>query len=612
MQRNSLSSSRTLNSLAAAALAATIAACGGGSGGGNNGGSNPPSGQNPCTTASAQPDTAEVEAEIAASSTDLSFKRDVLDLNPRGRLYDALWLHQSRQDRIPRSESLTTGRNAADVGDIAVVQDEGDLVESPNQYDLRNLGLRYTRNAAGGYDVRRIDGNFRTTLGTRLTLTDDDSRQVNVPFNFSFYGRSQTAAFVNSDGNVTFDEDDHASTDRNVARLLTGPPRVSLFFADLDPTTGSGRVFANAASDQYTVTWCNVRGFDSARVVTSQMTLLPDGAIEMKFEDVGLAEAVVGLSPGRTGAFTTVNLSDTGPTNGGSGAVGERFADKAQLDTVEVARKFYRTHPDNYDQLVIWTDTTVIDNAFAFESTVANEIRGIGVEQFDASRDFGSSGRLRSFVMMDFIGKYPDDPLQKFLGENNTVSVLGQETGHRWLAFLDFRDHNGQRSQALLGRDQAHWSFFFDSDASVMEGNDIEDLGGGSFRTTAAVQRYSRLDQYAMGLIPESQVPSFFYVENPTNVSGSRTASSAPAVGVTFNGTRRDVLIQDVTAILGARVPSSADSARVHRQAFILVVGAGRSPDTGQIAKLDRVRRAWETFFQQATDGRMQAITALR
>ena len=611
MQRSSLNNSRTLSSLGAAALAVTMAACGS-SGGGNNGGSNPPpAGQNPCATASAEPDTAEVEAEIAAFSTDLSFKRSPLDLNPRGRLYDALWLHQSRQDRIPRSEALTTGRNTADVGDIAVVQDEGDLIESPNNYDLRNLGLRFTRNAAGGYDVRRIDGNFRTTLGTRLTLTDDDSRQVNVPFGFSFYGRAQATAFVNSDGNVTFEEDDHASTDRNVARLLTGPPRVSPFFADLDPTTGTGRVFANAASDQYTVTWCSVRGFDTSRTVTAQMTLLPDGTIEMKYEDVNLAEAVVGLSPGRTGAFATVNLSDNGPTNGGSGAIGERFAGKAQLDIVEVAHKFYRTHPDNYDQLVIWTDTTVIDNAFAFESTVANEIRGIGVEQFDASRDFGSAGRLRSFLMMDFIGKYPDDPLQKFLGENNTVSVLGQETGHRWLAFLEFRQ-NGQRSQALLGRDQAHWSFFFDSDASVMEGNDIEDLGGGSFRTTAAVQRYSRLDQYAMGLIPESQVPSFFYVDSPTNVAGSRTASSAPAVGVTFNGTRRDVLIQDVTAVLGPRVPSSSESTRVHRQAFILVVGAGRSPDSGQISKLDRIRRAWEPFFLQATDGRMQAITSLQ
>jgi hypothetical protein len=355
-----------------------------------------------------------------------------------------------------------------------------------------------------------------------------------------------------------------------------------------------------------------VRGFESTRTTNAQVTLLPDGAIEMKFGDVTLAEAIVGLSPGRTGDFRPVDLSSDGPTNGGSGAVGERFAERAQLDTVEVARKFYRTHPDNYDQLVIWTDATVIDNAFAFETTVANEVRGIGLSQFDASRDFGSAGRLRSFTLMDWVGKYPEDPLQAFLGENNTVSLLGQEVGHRWLAFLEFRNHTGARSESLLGRDQAHWSFFFDSDASVMEGNDIEDLGGGSFRTTAAVQRYSRLDQYAMGLVSDTDVPPFFYVDNPMNVAGGREADSAPRVGVTFNGTRRDVLIQDVIAIHGPRVPSSADSSKVHRQAFLLVVGQGRSPDNAHVAKIDRIRRAWETFFLQATEGRMRAVTTLQ
>jgi hypothetical protein len=213
---------------------------------------------------------------------------------------------------------------------------------------------------------------------------------------------------------------------------------------------------------------------------------------------------------------------------------------------------------------------------------------------------------------MDTIAKYPDDPMHVFLGENSTLSVLGHEVGHRWLAYLEFRDHTGAQSEALLGRDQVHWSFFMDSDASVMEGNDIEDLGGGSFRTTAAVQRYSRLDQYAMGLRTASEVPTFFYVENPVNVAGGRTAESAPRVGVTFNGTRRDVLIDDVIAINGPRVPLANDSPRVHRQAFVFVISRGRAVDNAQVEKIDRIRRAWETFFPQATEGRMQAVTALR
>src|SRR4029453_17309624 len=155
----------------------------------------------------------------------------------------------------------------------------------------------------------------------------------------------------------------------------------------------------------------------------------------------------------------------------------------------------------------------------------------------DTAADFGSAGNLKSVVVMDALTKYPASPTTKFLGENNTLSVMGQEVGHRWLAFLKFRDANNRTSSALLGRDQAHWSFFMDSDASVMEGNDIEDLGGGSFRTVDAVKRYSRLDQYLMGLVPPSAVPPFFYVESPNS---TRTRESAPSIGVSFTGTRRD------------------------------------------------------------------------
>ncbi len=602
-----------------AALGLLLQGCKGGS---SSGGPNPPppgTSTNPCSNAL----TSELLAPAPADEQLRIDKRSAVDRDTRYRVFDALSLHREAaqwRERATRSrrsspQAAAPGRDAVDIGDIAVVQDEGDLIAPPNSYDLRGLGLRFTRNGAGGYDVRRITAAFRTTLGRQLTLTDDDSTPANVAFPFNFYGRSQTIAFVNSDGNVTFEEEDRASTERNVARLLTGPPRVAPFLADLDPTAG-GRVFVHAAADQYTVTWCAVRGFDLPQTITTQLTLLPDGAVEMQFIEAAntLSNAVVGISPGRTGEFRSVNLSDQGPTNGGSAAVGERFAARPQLDTVAVTKKFYATHPDNYDQVVVWTDAALLQDAgtFAFEQTVANEVGGIGVAIFNASREFGSAGRLRSMVMMDWLGKYPDDPAQKFLGENNTLSVLGQESGHRWLAFMDFRDRLGARSDLLLGRDQAHWSFFLDSDASVMEGNDIEDLGGGSFRTVGAVARYSLLDQYAMGLVRAADVPRFFYVESPTNLSVTRTRESAPQLGVTFNGTRRDVLIEDIVAVHGPRTPSANESSRVHRQAFIYISSAGRSPDGGQVAKLDRIRTMWEQFFLQATDGRMRLVTALR
>ena len=151
-----------------------------------------------------------------------------------------------------------------------------------------------------------------------------------------------------------------------------------------------------------------------------------------------------------------------------------------------------------------------------------------------------------------------------------------------------------------------------DSDASVMGGNDIEELGGGRFETVAAVERYSALDQYLMGLRHDFEVPPFFYVESPMNVSPSGGHTAGPRVGVAFSGTRRDVLIADIVEVEGPRAPSADESPRVHRQAFVYVVGGDRTADAADLALLERIRRRWEGFFEEATEGRMRVETRLR
>lgn len=622
--------SRTHAFPVALGLSLLLAACGGGGGGANNGGT--PGGTTPPPTTTADPcgtallaDMPELASTASAQpgGTPVAGKKAIVDGGPRGRLQEALALHQWANERRHNAqirasvEATSRGEDqpaitspapvAEDVGEIAVIQDTGDLILPQNVFDVRSTGLRFTRSGSS-YTLSKIDGAFRSALGTRLTLQDDDAIQVNIPFSFPFYGAGRTVAFINSDGNITLEEEDKSSTERNLGRMVTGPPRIAPFFADLDPTTGSGRIFVNAAADQYTVTWCNVRGFDSTRAVTVQATLLPDGSVEMKFGDsTNVQESIVGISPGHTADIALVDL--TGGSGSSAGAIAERFAQATSIDTFAVAKKFYATHPDNYDQILLWSDQPLIRDAFAYELNIANEVRGIGDTIYDTSRLAGSAGRLRSLVMMDWLGKYPEDPTAKFLGENNTLSVLGQEVGHRWLAYVDFRDRTGTRSQALLGRDDQHWSFFLDSDASVMEGNDIEDLGGGQFRTVDAVKRYSRLDQYIMGLIPPSSVGTFFYVESPNS---PKVRGDAPQINVSFTGTRRDVLVDDIIAVNGQRIPSSADTSKTHRQAFIYIVSSGRSAEAAQLAKLDRIRTQWEAFFLQATDNRMTANTRLR
>jgi hypothetical protein len=593
-----------------------LLACGGGdsppSNPPRNPSPNPPPVTNPCAAASFEEGDLASALEVnptAGRKRGPGFNRD-----PRVAVPQLFWTHQAA-----RAQGLTLALDAGlpvdseDIGEIAVLQDSGDLIVRANPFDLSDVALRFTPNG-GGYDLTRADGAFRSPLGTRLVLEDDDSSAFDVPFTFAFYGAAQPRGFVNSDGNITFGEGDSASTDRSVTRFLSGAPRVSPFFADLDPTTGNGRVFLATGPDAVTVTWCNVRGFDLTDTVTVQTTMLPTGVVEVRFAAaVGLKDAVVGLSPGHTGQFAAADLSAATGSAAPSTALGERFSQDTDIDLVAVARKFYQTHPDSYDQLVMWTDTRVVSgNTFAFETTVKNEIRGIGTNTFDSARDFGSAGRLRSLVLMDALTKYPSSPTQRFLGEDSTISLLGQESGHRWLAFLRFRDADGARSDELLGRDQAHWSFFFDSDASFMEGNDIEDLGGGAFRTVATVTRYSLLDQYAMGLVGPSQVPPFFYVEAPTNIVPEHEREDSPDTGVTFNGTRREVRIEDVIETMGRREPSSGSSPRTHRQAFVYVVSNGRTLDQAQVEKLDRIRREWTSAFRTATSNRMTLETRLR
>lgn len=122
---------------------------------------------------------------------------------------------------------------------------------------------------------------------------------------------------------------------------MTGAPRVAAFFADLDPFAG-GTVFVRSAADAFTATWCGVRVFDSTRQVTVQTSLFPDGTIEMKYAGAPALTAVDGIaavSPGGTDTFLPVDLSTsaTRTISGGSGAIGERFSLRPDLnDMIEV------------------------------------------------------------------------------------------------------------------------------------------------------------------------------------------------------------------------------------------------------------------------------------
>ena len=249
-----------------------------------------------------------------------------LDPDPRSRHLDGLWKHRAAASRRPRGIAPIEGV-AQDVGEIAVLHDTGDLISRANPLDLASTAVRFTSNAAGGYDVEQAQYGFRQPLGDPLALTDDDARELPLPFAFSFFGQQYDRVFVNSDGNLTFTEADTASTARSVSRFLTGAPRLAPMFADLDPSAG-GKVLAFGDAERFSVTWCGVRAFDRPEGATVQITLVADGRIEVHVSaQTTIPQAVVGVSPGRTQDFVIADFSSAAATAGGAGAIGESFTD---------------------------------------------------------------------------------------------------------------------------------------------------------------------------------------------------------------------------------------------------------------------------------------------
>ncbi len=123
-----------------------------------------------------------------------------------------------------------------------------------------------------------------------------------------------------------------------------------------------------------------------------------------------------------------------------------------------------------------------------------------------------------------------------------------------------------------------------------------------------ATSRFSPLDRYLMGLIAPEEVPDFFYVAD----ANGPPAESAPQIGVSIQGSRIDVSVDDVIAAEGQRQPTSAESRKKFKMAFILLGQDGQPPSAASIAQVNKIRKQWRGYFRMATDRTAKARTKLR
>jgi hypothetical protein len=218
---------------------------------------------------------------------------------------------------------------------------------------------------------------------------------------------------------------------------------------------------------------------------------------------------------------------------------------------------------------------------------------------------------------------YPLDPYLPvgFRGRitgDNTMTLLGHETGHLFLALASV---NVDGNRPMIGAQSAHWSFNFNSEASLLEGNRIDDRGPeAEFRylTTGTVEGYSPLDQYLMGLRASWEVPPTFAVLNATaprigsGVGAPIPASKLPQVGVLSQGGRLDIAIDDVIAAEGRRIPDHTVAQSRFRFAFVLITPEGQEPPAAAVDQIETYRNEFELYFNRVSDGRAWADTSLR
>ncbi len=189
---------------------------------------------------------------------------------------------------------------AAPRATVGVVPPDDALTEAwgPGAFDLENMRVTYL--PAPNADKYIVCAAPTTTFGTNPLLgtrilagVDDGALNVNLSGGnaVSLYGTAYSTFYIGSNGYVTFE-----TPDGNPSPSLPShfdQRRISLLFADLDPSAG-GYVFLHEATDRVAISWLNVPEWSTTNINIAQLEMFYDGTIVMSYLRVDAAFAFTG------------------------------------------------------------------------------------------------------------------------------------------------------------------------------------------------------------------------------------------------------------------------------------------------------------------------------
>ncbi len=546
----------------------------------------------------------------------------------KGNEAEHAW-RKSINDRIQKDvdsgKRLVQGSLDYVYDDVWIIEDDGSLVYSgTNAFDTNAKTFLFAPAGGGVYNITNPAFSYDAVTGTSINTGDDGAVVVTLPFSFPYGGSSWTQMYVGGNGILAFGAHPNPSGFYDPADFYNTTPKIAGYYMDLNPPVPGGTsvgVRVKSEATKYTVTWNQVPEYGTSNLNTFQIVLYPSGNFTLTYNGIastvasGGSPIVVGFHPGGTPPEETISFSAGIPhTSGAGAAVFEEYYSFANPLVNEVAlfQRFYSLFPDEFFQLVFFTNFVQTMGGFANELNIKNDVTGIGLGTFDASSQYGSNGVLESRCNMNRLAAWSStDPAARVFGKgNNFLTIMGQEAGHRWGAFTYF-DAGSGASNLILGRDDAHWSYYVDVDHSSLEGGNWVSTGGLNYQCPTRIDYFSQVDEYMFGLRTPDEVKDFFYISSASNNLPANRSVGTPLINATASGTLTPVTVEHIIAANGARTPTEPNEGKDLRQGFIFLLQAGTSPSQAELDKIAGFRRAWEDYFERSCDGRLTCNTSL-
>ncbi|MBN2879632.1 MAG: hypothetical protein JXN65_08385 [Clostridia bacterium] len=217
------------------------------------------------------------------------------------------------------------------------------------------------------------------------------------------------------------------------------------------------------------------------------------------------------------------------------------------------SQQIYQFFPDEFDFITVMPGmqcfrTGDLAENVPYHLPVSNYVENIGMPMIDHTEEYGSAGRLRSFVYHSF----------------GSIAIMDHEMGHSWAAYI------GQDMGILKDEWSPHWNSMVDTQGQ-MGAYYFDDESVGHFAyngdetwslvSNYTVEPYSPIELYFMGLIPSSEVPDIHILKNPDLLDTDN---------ITAESYKTITMEQILESEGGERIPSYLESQKEFNMAFIV------------------------------------------